>query len=181
MDDLYELLPRIHRVQNFFALGLFEGGVDEAPDDPQVDIRVQEGELDLLDRILDVFFGNGRLAAERTDDIAEFSLIFSSMELPQGSISRSMAPRSYDRQLSFRDRRDLWVLFEIYLHAPVLPPVFDVGIGDYRVLGPESRGLHSFAGKPYPTSARLIASARDFDNGMRLFRCSLSARPLSFQ
>ncbi|MCK7517978.1 MAG: hypothetical protein MZV64_09825 [Ignavibacteriales bacterium] len=72
VDDLDELLARGDGAQDLLALGLLDGGVDEAADHPEVDVRLQQGELDLLDRLLDVLLADGRLSADRADYVSEF-------------------------------------------------------------------------------------------------------------
>ena len=64
VDDLDELLARADRLEDLLALGLLEGRVDEAPHDAEVDVGVEEGELDLLDRVLDVLLADRGLAAQ---------------------------------------------------------------------------------------------------------------------
>jgi hypothetical protein len=71
VDDLGELLARADGLEDLLALGLLEGRVDEAPHDAKVYVGVEEGELDLLDRVLDVLLGDGRLAAQGPCYIAE--------------------------------------------------------------------------------------------------------------
>ena len=58
IDNLRELLARINGKENLFAKCLFKGGIYEASDYTQIDIRIKQGDLDLLHRIADVLLCN---------------------------------------------------------------------------------------------------------------------------
>ena len=72
MDDFDKLLARVNRAQNLFALGFFYGGIYESADNPEVYIRLKEGHFDGLNRVIDVFFTNHRLAGHKPESVGNF-------------------------------------------------------------------------------------------------------------
>ncbi len=71
VHDLDELLARIDGAEDFLALRLLDGRVDEAAHDAEIYVGFEEGHLDFFDGILDVLFGYARLSAYLADDVAE--------------------------------------------------------------------------------------------------------------
>ncbi|KAF5051850.1 hypothetical protein DSECCO2_414800 [anaerobic digester metagenome] len=71
VDDLHELLTRIDGLEDFLPKSFFHGPIDEASDNPQVYVSIQERHLDLFDGILDVLLGYFGLAGKRSHDAGE--------------------------------------------------------------------------------------------------------------
>jgi len=71
VDDLHELLTRIDGLEDFLPKSFFHGPIDEASDNAQVYVSIQERHLDLFDGILDVLLGYFGLAGKRSHDAGE--------------------------------------------------------------------------------------------------------------
>jgi len=69
--DLYELLPRRYGAKDLLALGFLNRRVYKAANDPKVYIRFQQGELDLLNRVFNIFFADGRFSADGADGVSK--------------------------------------------------------------------------------------------------------------
>ena len=68
MDDLDDLLARSEALRQVDPDQLLADPSDEVPDDPQVDVRLQEGQPDLPQRLVDVGFAQPAAAAQAAED-----------------------------------------------------------------------------------------------------------------
>ena len=64
VNDLDDLLGGRERGHDFLAEGLLANVLDELLDDVEVDVGFEQRHADFFERVADVFFGEGALAAE---------------------------------------------------------------------------------------------------------------------
>ena len=58
-------------MQYLFAPGLLDGMIDKTTDHPQIYIRLEQSDLDLLYCVLDVFLGYAAFAGNLSEDIGK--------------------------------------------------------------------------------------------------------------
>ncbi len=71
VHNLDELLARIYCPEYFFALGFFYSCIDKSPDNPEVDVCLEQGHLDFFNGVFNVFFRNLRFTRNLSDNVAE--------------------------------------------------------------------------------------------------------------
>ena len=70
---LDDLLPRREGPEDFLADGLLPDAVDEALDDLEVDVRLEQRDADLAKRLDDVLLGKATITAEAIEDRGQTS------------------------------------------------------------------------------------------------------------
>jgi hypothetical protein len=68
VDDLDDLLAGRDGAKHLLARGLGPDLLDEGPDDLEVDVRLQEGDAHLAERLLDVLLAEPSVAPEAVED-----------------------------------------------------------------------------------------------------------------
>ena len=71
VNYFYKLLAGVNGSENFLALGFFYRSVYKAADDAKVYVSLKQGHLDLLYRVLNVFFCNRRFSADRSKNVGK--------------------------------------------------------------------------------------------------------------
>ena len=76
VDQLHELLAGRHGAQDLLAQRILGGLVHEPSDHAEVHIRLEKGDLDLVDRVLDVLLGDVGLAADLPHEVGQLAAQF---------------------------------------------------------------------------------------------------------